>query len=103
MPLVFGVEIHGDGVEAVDVAGGAVNGRVESDGVGAAVGQSQKGVARGVGDGRAETAERVCRDAVFQGVGEAGDIGKRAGAGLVEGANGEERKRLRVRRKNGEQ
>lgn len=85
-----GIQVHGDGVESIDVAGRVVNGRVKSYRVRAAVGQSKEGIAGCVSDGRSETAEQIRGGAVLKGVFEAGKIGEGAGASLVERAHGKQ-------------
>lgn len=54
-----GIQVHGDGVESIDVAGGVVNGRIKRYRVRAAVGKSKESIAGCVSDRRPETAERV--------------------------------------------
>ncbi len=85
-----GLQVHLDGVEALDVAGGVVNSGVVGDGVGAAVGKGEEAVGGDVGDAGAEASEQVGRSAVFESAGEAGEIGVRASSAAGEGAFGDQ-------------
>jgi hypothetical protein len=88
---LVGLEVHFDGVEAIDVADGVVDVGVEGDGVGTAVGHGDELVAGDVGDAGAEASEEVRGGTVFEGAFETGEIGVAAGAASGECAFGDER------------
>lgn len=77
-------QFHLDGMEPAYIAGGVLNGGVVGNSVRSAVWQRQKSIAAGVGDCRADAAEKIGGSAVFQFVLETGEICKRTGPGLIE-------------------
>ena len=62
-------------LEARDPRAGVIHRRVPGDGVGAAVRRHHEAVATGPGDARADTAEKIAGDAVFQRAAESGEVG----------------------------
>src|SRR5580698_5938684 len=86
-PRFVWFQIHGDGVESIDVAGGVVYSRGKGNCVGAAVGKSQEYIGADISDGRSESTKISRLGAVLQGVIEAGKVGERSGAGLVQGSS----------------
>ncbi len=83
-----------NGVKAVDVAGGVIDGIIEFDGIRSAVRQREERIAGHISDARTEASEKIGGSAILERIGEAGDVGQRSIAGLVESANGKKRKSL---------
>jgi hypothetical protein len=84
-------------VKSIDVTGGVVDGVVELDGVGAAIGQREEGVPVRVSEGGAESAKRVRRRAILQVVFQAREISEGPSARVIESSYGEKRQSLGLR------
>ena len=82
-----GFQIHGNGVEARDIAGGAVDVVVELIGVGTTIRQSRKCIARCVGKTGAESTEKISGCSALQRVVQAGQISVGAGSGFSQRAD----------------
>src|SRR5262245_20923246 len=75
-------QLHRNGVEAVDIACGVVDGGVIGNRVRAAVRQRKKGLVGILVDSRSKSSQQIRRSAVLQVVGESGKVGIVAGTRL---------------------